>query len=188
MFAQRWKVVRGVRRGQWRSRLITLSQVSVGIVALLGLATMLTLNPLFLLAFAASQGLLLIGVFLFAVVAVFSQRTLVLEEFGPGEVIVREGDPGRDVYIIKAGTVDVLKQRPDGSQEVVKQLGAGDHFGEMALLRGAKRNATVRTATPVEVFSMSPGNFFSLYTYFPGLREQIDKIMQDRLKELPFKK
>jgi hypothetical protein len=35
---------------------------------------------------------------------------------------------------------------------------------------------------------MSPGNFFALYTYFPGLREQIDKIMQDRLKELPLEK
>ncbi|HSB06869.1 MAG TPA: cyclic nucleotide-binding domain-containing protein [Thermodesulfobacteriota bacterium] len=184
MFAQGWKVIRGVRRGDWRSRLIIVSQGSIGLVALLGLATMLTPNPFLLLAFATSQGLIVVGVFLFAIVAVFAQRTLVVEEFGPGEEIVREGDLGRDVYIIKAGMVDVLKKQPDGSQEAIKRLGPGDHFGEMALLREAKRNATIRTVTQVEVFSMKPSSFFALYTHFPGLREQIDRIMQDRLEDL----
>ena len=185
MFAQGWKVVRGVRRGDWRSRLIVVSQASIGLVALLGLATMLTRNPFFLLAFATAQGLIVVGVLCFAIVAVFAQRTLVLEEFAPGKEIVREGDSGREVYIIKTGTVEVLKNQPDGSQEVIKRLGPGDHFGEMALLRDAKRNATIRTVTPVEVFSMKPSSFFALYTHFPGLREQIDGIMQDRLQDLP---
>jgi hypothetical protein len=184
MFAQRWKVIRGVRSGDWRSRLIAVSQASIGLVALLGLATMLTMNPFLLLAFATAQGLIVVGGVLFTVVAIFAQRTLVLEEFGPGEEIVREGELGRDVYIIKAGMVDVLKKQPDGSQEVIKHLGPGDHFGEMALLRNAKRNATIRAVTPVEVFSMKPASFFALYSHFPGLREQIDKVMQDRLQEL----
>jgi CRP-like cAMP-binding protein len=160
------------------------AQASIGAVALLGLATMLTPNPFLLLAFATAQGLIVVGVALFAIVAVFAQRTLVLEEFGPEEEIVREGDPGRDVYIIKSGMVDVLKKQPDGSQEVIKRLGPGDHFGEMALLRDARRNATIRTVTPVEVFSMNPSSFFALYTHFSGLREQIDKVMQDRLQDL----
>lgn len=79
-----------------------------------------------------------------------------LEEFGPGEVIFREGDQGRHVYVIKSGTVEVLVKRPDGSQEVIRRLGSGDHFGEMALLRKAPRSATVRTVTPVQVFKMAP--------------------------------
>ena len=184
MFAQRWKVIRGVRRGDWRSRLIAVSQASIGLVALLWLATMLTLNPFLLLAFATAQGLIVVSVFLFAIVAIFAQRTLVLEEFGPGEEVVREGDLGRVVYIIKTGTADVLKKQPDGSQEAIKRLGPGDHFGEMALLRNAQRNATIRAVTPVEVFSMNPAGFFALYTHFPGMRDQIDKIMQDRLQDV----
>lgn len=184
MVVQRWNVVRGVRHGDWPSRLIGVAQVAIGTTALLGLATMVILGPLFLLAFAAAQGLILVGVVLFTIVAIFSQRTLVLEEFGPGEEIVREGDPGHHVYLVKTGTVEVLKRRPDGTQELVKCLGPGDHFGEIALLRKGRRNATVRASTPAEVFRMSPANFFSLYTHFPALREQIDKIMQDRLKDV----
>ncbi|HME45549.1 MAG TPA: cyclic nucleotide-binding domain-containing protein [Syntrophorhabdales bacterium] len=184
MTVQRWKVV----RGDWRSRLIGVAQVAIGIVALLGLVTMAVRGPLFLLAFAAAQGLILVAIVLFVIVAFFSQRTLVLEQYGAGEEIVRQGEVGREVYIVKSGTVAVLMKRQDGTEERVKSLGPGDHFGEMGLLRETGRNATVRACTAVEVFSMSPANFFSLYTHFPALREQIDKIMEDRLKELPFGK
>jgi cAMP-dependent protein kinase regulator len=161
------------------------AQAAIGIMALLGLATMIIRGPFFLLAFVAAQSLILVAIVLLVIVAIFSQRALVLEEFGPGEEIVRQGELGQDVYIIKTGTVEVLKKRPDGTEELVKCLGPGDHFGEMAILRNARRNATVRAFTPVEVFSMSPANFFSLYSHFPALREHIDKIMRDRLKELP---
>ena len=183
-----WRIVKGVKRGDWRLRLIGIAQVAIGVVALLGLATMLTRSPFLLLAFVAVQGLLVGGVILFGIAAVFAQRTLVLQEFDPGEEIVREGDPGRDVYIVKAGMVDVLKKSPDGPLEVVKRLGPGDHFGEIALLRDARRNATVRAVTRVEAFSMSPSSFFALYNHFSGLREQIDRIMQERLKESPLEK
>ena len=183
-----WRIVKGVKRGDWRPRLIGIAQVAIGVVALLGLATMLTLSPFLLLAFAAVQGLLVVGVILFGIAAILAQRTLVLQEFDPGEEIVREGDPGRDVYIVKAGMVDVLKKSPDGPLEVVKRLGPGDHFGEIALLRDARRNATVRAVTRVEAFSMSPSSFFALYNHFSGLREQIDRIMQERLKESPLEK
>ncbi|MBF8261946.1 MAG: putative cyclic nucleotide-binding transcriptional regulator, partial [candidate division NC10 bacterium] len=77
------------------------------------------------------------------------------------EVIFRAGDHGRHVYVIKSGTVEVLAERPDGSQEVIRRLGSGDHFGEMALLQKAPRSATIRTVTPVEVFKMNPSNFES---------------------------
>jgi hypothetical protein len=185
MVFQGWRIVRRIRRGDWRSRLIGVAQVAIGIVALLGLTTMIIRGPFFLLAFVAAQSLILAAIVLFVIVAIFSQRTLVLEVFVPGEEIIREGEVGQDVYIIKTGTVEVLTKRPDGTEELAKCLGPGDHFGEMAILRNTRRNATVRASTPVEVFSMSPANFFSLYSHFPVLREQIDKIMRDRLKEPP---
>jgi CRP-like cAMP-binding protein len=183
MFGVGWKALPGLRTGDWRSKLIALSQIAIGCVALVSLLGMLTRAPLLLLGFTAAQGLILLGVVLFAVVAVFAQRTMVLEEFGSGEVIFQEGDQGRHVYVIKSGTVEVLMRRPDGSQEVIRRLGPGEPFGEMALLRNAPRSATIRTVTAVQIFKMSPSNFMALYTSLPGLRDHFQKVMQSRLRE-----
>ena len=183
MFGVGWKALPGLRTGDWRSKLIALSQIAIGCVALLTLLAMLTRDPLLLLGFTAAQALMLLGVVLFIVVAIVTQRTLVLEEFGPDEVIFSEGDQGRHVYVIKSGAVEVLVKRPDGSQEVIRRLDSGDHFGEMALLRKAPRSATVRAVTPVQVFKMSPSNFMALYTSLPGLRDHFQKVMQSRLRE-----
>ncbi len=188
MFGRRWKLLSGLGSGDWRSKLIALSQIAIGFVALLSILAMLTRNPLLLLGFTAAQGLIVLGVALFVVVAIFAQRTMVLEEFDPGQVIFHEGDQGRHVYVIKSGTVEVLAERPDGSQEVIRRLGSGDHFGEMALLRKAPRSATVQTVTAVQVFKMSPSNFMALYTSLPGLRDHFQKVMQSRLREFGLRK
>ena len=184
MFGRTWKVLPGLGRGDWRSKLIAIGQIAVGFVALLSILGMLTRDPLLLLGFTAAQGLLLLGAVLFAVVAIFSQRTMVEEEFGPGEVIFREGDPGRHVFVIRSGTVEVLAKRPDGSQDVIARLHPGDHFGELALLRDAPRTATVRTATAVQLFRMSPSSFLALYFSLPGFRDNVGEIMKSRLNEL----
>jgi CRP-like cAMP-binding protein len=178
------KTVPAFMRGDWTARAVTIAQVVTGFVALVGLLAMLTRNPLLLLGFSAVQGLLLVGLALFVLVFVFSQRTLVLEEYGPGEVIFQEGDTGelaRYVYIVKSGEVEVVVRQADGSQATINRLTVGDHFGEMALLRHAPRSATIRTLTAVEVFRMSPSNFTALYTALPEFRQQITQIMEERL-------
>ena len=148
MLGRRWRLMPGLGKGDWRSKLIAISQIAIGLVALLGVLAMLTRDPVLLLGFTAAQGLMLVGVALYIAVAIFAQRTMVLEEFGPGEVIFSEGDKGRHVYVIKSGNVEVLAKRPDGSQEVIRRLGSGDHFGEMALLRKAPRSATSEPSRP----------------------------------------
>ena len=188
MFGGGWKVLPGLRTGDWRSKLIALSQIAIGCAALLSLLAMLTRDPLLLLGFGPAQVLILLGVVLFVVVAIFAQRTMVLEEVDPGEMIFQEGDPGRHVYVIKSGTVEVLMRHPDGSQEVIRRLGPGEPFGEMALLRNAPRSATILAVTEVQVFKMSPSNFLALYTNLPGLRENFNTIMESRLRELEVRK
>ncbi len=184
MFGRTSKVLPGLRRGDWRSKLIAIAQIAVGFVALLSILGVLTRDPLLLLGFTVAQGLLLLGVVLFVIVAILAQRTMVEEEFGPGEVIFREGDPGRHVYVIRTGNVEVLARRPDGSQQVICRLYPGDHFGELALLRDAPRTATIRTVTAVQLFRMSPSNFLALYFSLPGFRDSVSDIMKSRLKEL----
>jgi hypothetical protein len=188
MFGLTWKGLPGLKTGDWPSKLLAIAQIAIGFVAALGLLSMLTRHPLLLLTFATVQGLILLGIVLFVIVAVSAQRAMVLEAYEPGEVIFNEGEEGRYVYVIKSGAVEVLRKRPDGSQEVINRLRPGDHFGEMALLRNAPRNATIRTLTAVQVFKMSPSNFAALYTNLPGLREHFNKVMDARLRELDVRK
>jgi putative peptide zinc metalloprotease protein len=72
----------------------------------------------------------------------------------PGEVLVRQGEPGDAFYAIASGQADVLR---DG--ERVAHLGAGRHFGELALIGDAPRSASVVAATPMRVFRLDREGF-----------------------------
>jgi len=184
MLGLTWRVLPGGRHGDWRSRLIAAAQIAVALIAAIAGLAMLTRSPMLFIAFSFGQGLMIAGTVLFVVVAIFAQRTMVGEEFAAGETIFREGDVSRHVYVIKSGFVEVLTRQADGAEQVVKRLGPGDHFGEMALLRGVPRNATVRAATAAEVFRMSASNFMALYTSLPDFQAQFNKTMAARLEEL----
>lgn len=174
----------GLKRGDWRSRLVGLAQCCVGFVTLLGLLAMTTKGSFLLVSFTLLQGLLLVGIVLFAIVAIFSQRTMVLEQYGAGEIIFREGDEGRHVYVIKSGTVEVLQKGSDRSERVIACLQSGDHFGEIALIQKAPRTATIRTVSAVQVYRMNPNSFVALYTNLPGFRGHFQQVMESRLKDL----
>jgi cAMP-dependent protein kinase regulator len=74
--------------------------------------------------------------------------------FSPSEVIVREGEPGDAFYALAAGQVDVFER---GRQ--VRTMGAGSHFGELALLHDVPRTATVVARTPVRAFRLEREGF-----------------------------
>ena len=72
--------------------------------------------------------------------------------YEPGQDIVREGDVGQSLFIIRSGEVDVYKNRAKGEPpELLATLQAGDHFGEVAVFRGVRRTASVRARTRVEL-------------------------------------
>jgi CRP-like cAMP-binding protein len=61
----------------------------------------------------------------------------------PGQWIVREGDMGDCMYFVHSGKLEVLREKEDGSMLMVRELGAGDYFGEMALfIATARRSAS----------------------------------------------
>jgi NADH dehydrogenase len=71
--------------------------------------------------------------------------------YEPGQDIVREGDVGQSLFIIRSGEVEVLKQMDNGSAHLLATLGPGEHFGEVAVFRRMRRTATVRSKTRVEL-------------------------------------
>ncbi len=82
-----------------------------------------------------------------------------LRNYAPGAVIVRQGARADAFYVIRSGRVDVVVQHPGDRERRVRRLGRGMAFGELGLLRGAPRAATVRAHTGVEVFRVTKGDF-----------------------------
>lgn len=80
------------------------------------------------------------------------------KDYGPGQVIFREGEDGEIMYIIQEGTVEILKK--SGNIEwVVALLGRGDFFGEMALVSRIKRTATARAVDQVKLLAFDRAGF-----------------------------
>ena len=64
--------------------------------------------------------------------------------YGPKSIVIREGDIANLFYVVVDGTLDVIKQTETGKGMVIRQLNPGDYFGEVALIKDARRSATVR--------------------------------------------
>ena len=73
-----------------------------------------------------------------------------------GTTIFRQGDPGGSVYVIRAGKVRVLKES-NGRRRMVTTLGPGDFFGEMAVVTGSPRSATVEVVEDAELLKVPAG-------------------------------
>jgi CRP/FNR family transcriptional regulator, cyclic AMP receptor protein len=79
--------------------------------------------------------------------------------FARGATILSQEEPGATAFFILGGTADVLLESDDGRQFIVAQLGPGDHFGEMALLDGEPRSATVVAAEETELLLLQREDF-----------------------------
>src|SRR5215467_13100960 len=105
-------------------------------------------------------------------------------EFPPAEVIVREGAPGVSMYIIKSGLVEVRKKDPTtGIDFLVAQLSDGAAVGEMSLLTGKPRSATVTTVQPTVVFTLTRADFRNLLTQHPEISLGLARILAERLED-----
>ncbi len=93
-----------------------------------------------------------------------------------GTVIVREGDAGDRFYIVAEGTVEVSQY-----ERALSELGAGDYFGEIALLRNVPRTATVTTRTNVVLYALDRDDFLASVTGHPQSAEAAETVMSARL-------
>jgi CRP-like cAMP-binding protein len=98
-----------------------------------------------------------------------------------GEVIIREGDPGREMYFIESGRVRVVRGSAPKTL-LLAELGAGDLFGEMALLTGSPRSATVTAVSEVNLWSMPQADFDDLVTAYPNLALALSRLLSERLR------
>jgi putative ABC transport system ATP-binding protein len=106
--------------------------------------------------------------------------------FGPGEPIITQDSPADCFYIVTKGEVNVYLHQPDGHEMFVDRMGPGEFFGEIAVLEGGTRTATVRAAryNDVEVVALSEEVFTSLVDESEMTREEMKHVMFDRRKRL----
>ena len=65
-----------------------------------------------------------------------------------GEVLLRQGDPGDDLYVVLTGCLAISIERPGTASALIDEIGPGGVVGEMALLTGQPRSATARARSP----------------------------------------
>jgi len=109
--------------------------------------------------------------------------SIVRMHYQPGQSIIRQGDAGSRFYVIAHGEVDVVRLDRDGGELHLATLGPGEHFGEIVLMRGGRRNATVRARTAVDVLAMERGDFLALAAVGPFFRERMELKLRERLTE-----
>jgi len=84
-------------------------------------------------------------------------------QLGPGEVVFREGDTGRELYVLLQGEMEVIKHSKSQRESCVAIFGPGDWFGEMSILDVMPRSATVRSVAPARLIKMSASDLEALY-------------------------
>ncbi len=103
-------------------------------------------------------------------------------DVAPGTELIREGDPGRGLYVVLAGEVEVVKGE-EPFEQVLATLRTGDVFGEIALVRGTPATATVRAGRPTTVLFLAREYFERLIGALPEMRAFFETLTEERLRD-----
>lgn len=103
-------------------------------------------------------------------------------EYGPDEVLFRQGNPGVGMYIIREGTIEIVDE---ATGETLAELVDGDFFGEMALLNETPRSATAVARTDAVLYGLFRPDLLGLVERDPSLGVQIllrmSRVISERL-------
>ncbi len=106
-----------------------------------------------------------------------------LRQAEPGEVIVKEGEPGESMFLIKSGRVEVATINPiNKNRTVLAQLENGDFFGEVSLIKSKPRTASVSAMTPVELMEIKRDRFEEIATEHPELKKVLEDTIERRVE------
>jgi small-conductance mechanosensitive channel len=104
--------------------------------------------------------------------------------FARGDIITKQGNVAHWLYMIMFGEVEVRYEPPQGAPQLISSLRAGQFFGEMALLTGEARSATVVARTDVECYRLDGKSFQGLLLRRPEIAEGIARIIAARRPDL----
>lgn len=101
-----------------------------------------------------------------------------------GRTVIRQGDTGDSFFLVAEGKVSVWRKTSAGSKVLLKYLGEGSYFGEMSLLTGERRNATIISEEKTVIYSLSKEKFRHILTNNPAVVESISNVVSSRKDQL----
>jgi len=108
-------------------------------------------------------------------------RGFKLRTFEPGDVLILEGERGDSVFIITTGTVKAFVRNPHGGEPVmVRRMSDGDFFGEISILSGKPRTATVTAATYCELLELDRATLDGITATYPHVRQVLEEFYVSR--------
>ncbi len=109
-------------------------------------------------------------------------ETVSLEEFPAGAVVIEEGTPGNCLYILKSGEVEVFAAGAQKEKVTLASLKEGDYFGEISLITGRPRTASVKTLRPCELVRLGKEDFDRIVALHPDTLKVLEDSLQARLE------
>jgi hypothetical protein len=101
----------------------------------------------------------------------------------PGDVLVGEGAPGDSMFIIVSGKAKAYVRDRKGNYMKIKELSDGDFFGEVSVLTGKPRTATITAATEVELLELDKATLDGITQRYPRVREVLQEFQKRRAQE-----
>ncbi len=99
----------------------------------------------------------------------------------PGQLILRQGEFSDRLYLIRSGTVDILKRAGSDSKKVA-ELGEGEYFGEISLMTPSSAIATVKAQTGCVILTMTGEVVESVLSHKPNDLQEVRKKIEERKK------
>ena len=111
-------------------------------------------------------------------------RQMQPQTYQPGNTIIQAGDLPDKFYLVTEGQADVLLPDGNGNQKVVAHLQTGQYFGEIAILNGSTRMATVQASgeTAVNVVALEKETFHNLVGSSPAMHEEVSRVADERAR------
>jgi CRP/FNR family cyclic AMP-dependent transcriptional regulator len=104
-------------------------------------------------------------------------------ELADGDVVVEEGEPGHELFVIRSGAIEIYRSRPDGEQ-VLGRLERGDVFGEMSVLESLPRDASARAVGATTLLAMGRGALLLRLRQDPSFALELLHLLSGRIRAL----
>jgi CRP-like cAMP-binding protein len=99
-----------------------------------------------------------------------------------GEVLFQKGDPGNALYIIREGWVKAYAENTRGEKVVLNEFGPGESFGEMSLVDGRPRSATIQSTNPTRLLILRQESFFKMLANHPTFALELLRDISNKLR------
>lgn len=107
-------------------------------------------------------------------------RQMELETHSEGSVVITEGETGSAMFVVVSGEVKVFTKGSTGASIYLAVLGEGDFFGEVSVLSGKPRTATITASKPTELLRLDKDKLDNALARYPGIRKVLDDFYKQR--------